>query len=88
MNEMTSSSIDTLSALQAVLDGLGTGEILRLTNSHCDRLFGVNEALAGRVANFARGHNCIVVWDDNGLTFRRQPLAATATVSPASEPRT
>jgi len=75
MNEPTVPPTDTLPALQASLDGLGAGQSLHLTNADCDRLFGVNDAFVARVANFARGHNCIVVWDAHGLTFRRQPRA-------------
>ncbi|MHB2205296.1 hypothetical protein [Methylobacterium sp. CM6257] len=85
MNEMTVLPTDTLPALQAALDGLGTGQALRLTGADCDRLFGVNDALVGRVANFARGHGCSVVWDDAGLTFRRQPRATGATTATAGE---
>lgn len=73
MNETTVPPTGTLPALQAFLDGLGTGQGLRLTNADCDRLFGVDDALLGRVRNFAQGHGCIVVWDDDGLTFCRQP---------------
>ena len=89
MNEPTIPPTDTLPALQASLDGLGTGQGLRLTNADCDRLFGVNDALMGRVRNFAHGHGCIVVWDDEGLTFCRQPHAAVrVTAPPAEESRT
>lgn len=42
---MTVLPTDTLSALQAVLDNLGTGQALRLTNTDCDGLFGVGDAL-------------------------------------------
>lgn len=76
MDEAEAQPTDTLPALQAVLDGLKEGQSLRLTNAECERLFGVNDALVGRVANFARGHNCIVFWGGTGLTFRRQPWAA------------
>ncbi|AWN44736.1 hypothetical protein [Methylobacterium durans] len=89
MNELTLLSTDSLPALQTVLDGLGTGQALRLTNTDCDRLFGVNDARMGRVRNFARGHNCIALWDDDGLTFCRQPPAAARwRPPPAGEPRT
>lgn len=76
MGETEAQPVDTLPALQAVLDGLADGQVLHLTNADCERLFGVNDALVGRVANFARGHNCIVFWGGTGLTFRRQPWAA------------
>lgn len=89
MNEMTIRHTDTLPALQASLDGLGTGQGLRLANADCDRLVGVNDALMGRVRNFAQGHNCILLWDDEGLTFCRQPHAAGRTTAlPTDEPRT
>ena len=75
MNEMTVQPTVTLPALQVSLDGLGAGQALRLTNADCDRLFGVDDALLGPVRNFALGHGCIVVWDEEGLTFCRQPHA-------------
>ncbi|MGU3467192.1 hypothetical protein ACLBXO_20280 [Methylobacterium sp. C33D] len=42
----------------------------------CDRLFGANDALTGRVAKVPRGHTGTVLWDGTGLTFRRRPRAA------------
>ena len=78
MDDTQAQPTDTLPGLQVILDSLGEGQSLHLTNAQCDRLFGVNDALVGRVANFARGHSCIVLWDGTGLTFRRQRRAAGA----------
>jgi len=61
MNETTVPPAGTLPAHQASLDGHGTCQGLRLTNADCDRLFGVDDALLGRVRNFAQNHGCIVV---------------------------
>ncbi len=78
MHGTTRAGLTTLPNLQTALDGLGTEQALRLTLDDCDRLFGVNDALVARVANFARGHGCAAIWDESGLLFRRLPPAGAA----------
>ncbi|MGU3664027.1 hypothetical protein ACLBX9_07560 [Methylobacterium sp. A49B] len=60
-NEAKAQPTEARPALQVALDGLVDGQSPRLTNAECDRLFGVNDALVGRVANCARGHQGIVL---------------------------
>ncbi len=78
MGDGSTFDIETLPRLQAILDGLGPGQAVSLPYKDCYRLFGIDNALAGRVANFARGHRCIVIWHAAGPTFRRLPPTADA----------
>jgi hypothetical protein len=61
----------SLPVLQLRLNRLGTDQSLSLGESEIERLFGKNDVAAARLRRFAKGHGCIVIHSDQGLTFRK-----------------
>ena len=62
----------TLPRLQSVLDRLREGQQLTLARTQADRLFGLNDAGAARLARFPKGHRCIVVHANECLVFEKK----------------
>lgn len=60
-----------LAGLQNRLDQLPVGQGLAISISDYRRLFGLNEVAAGRVANFAKGHGCVIDASPSLITFRK-----------------
>jgi hypothetical protein len=61
----------TLPELQAQLDALQEGDLFGVSDADCERLFGVNDVAVGRIANFAKGHDCVVGHTERGIYFRK-----------------
>jgi hypothetical protein len=61
----------TLPELQEQLNALNDGELFGVSEADCERLFGVNDVSVGRIANFARGHGCVVGHTEDGIYFRK-----------------
>jgi hypothetical protein len=61
----------TLPELQEQLNGLKEGELFGVSDADCERLFGLNDVAMGRIANFAKGHRCVVGHSERGIYFRK-----------------
>ncbi|WP_076861386.1 hypothetical protein [Bradyrhizobium mercantei] len=61
----------TLAELRARLDRLGDGAVLRISDRDYERLFGINEIAAAKVAQFARKHHCVSVPGAASVYFRK-----------------
>lgn len=73
----------TLPLLQHELDGLELGELFRLTREDMALLFGLNSAAVSRIANFANGHGCEVVFTAGDVVFRKTRKRKSASVKPS-----
>lgn len=67
--------------LEDRLERLRPGQTLRLGHADFVRLFGVNDAALGRLANFAKGHNCLTNWSRAGLSFEKNSPEQTSKTS-------
>lgn len=62
----------TLPLLQMQLDQLVPGQRLHLTMTQVERVFGLDDVAAGRIRNFADGHNCAFALSEAGVQFVKQ----------------
>lgn len=62
----------TLPSLQSTLNRLSEGQQLTLARKQADRLFGLNDVGAERMARFAGGHNCIVAHANECIVFEKK----------------
>ena len=60
-----------LAELGARLNHLDAGAVLRISEQDYERLFGINEVAAERVAQFAEMHHCVSVSGANAVYFRK-----------------
>jgi len=58
--------------LQDKLDCLAEGALLQIGAQDYERLFGTNDAAAGRLRNFARSHGCVASRCDGAILFRKK----------------
>ena len=65
----------TLPDIEMDIYALNPGETAELTRGDFTRLFGVNDAARGRLANFARLHNCAAMWNGETLILQKRPPA-------------
>ena len=61
----------TLAELRSRLNRLGSGAILRISESDYERLFGINEVAAAAVAEFAKRYHCVSIPGADALYFRK-----------------
>ena len=61
----------TLPLLQEALDDLSAWAEFRLPQGSMIELFGINDVATRRIARFARGHSCDILFGPNGVTFRK-----------------
>lgn len=71
----------TLPLIQIELDGLPLGCDFILAPDDTQRLFGVNNAAARRIANFAAGHGCRAIFRQKDLVFQKR-VQASAPIEP------
>ncbi|UGY12360.1 hypothetical protein HAP48_0027290 [Bradyrhizobium septentrionale] len=65
-------SIDfTLAELRSRLDRLDPGAVLRISEHDYERLFGINEVAAAKVAQFAGTNRCVSIPGADAVYFRR-----------------
>ncbi|HVX77499.1 MAG TPA: hypothetical protein VHB49_15305 [Bradyrhizobium sp.] len=57
--------------LEEKLDSLAEGALFQISHQDYERLFGINDAAAARLRNFAKGHACAVSHADHGILFRK-----------------
>ena len=62
----------TLPGLEAKLDVLADGALLRISARDYRRLFGTNDAAAACLRNFARGHACVANHASGAILFRKK----------------
>lgn len=65
----------TLPALQTRLDSLHIAQSLTLANRQIEKLFGFNDVAIERMRRFARGHDCVVSYSDDCVTFLKGPAS-------------
>ncbi|MBR1163710.1 MULTISPECIES: hypothetical protein [Bradyrhizobium] len=70
----------TLAELRFRLDRLGAGAVLRISDRDYERLFGINEVAAAKVAQFARKHHCVSVPGEGSVYFRKSNSDAYGSV--------
>ncbi|MCC8978327.1 hypothetical protein [Bradyrhizobium acaciae] len=66
----------TLVELRSRLDRLGAGGVLSISDHDYERLFGINEVAAAKVAQFARKHRCVAVPGEASVYFRKSKFDA------------
>ena len=62
----------TLPELEHNLDALTEGDLLQITRTDYERLFGLNDAARGRLRNFASSHACVASFADEAVLFRKR----------------
>lgn len=65
--------------LEHRLERLKPEQAYRLRHADFVRLFGMNDAALGRLANFAKGHDCLTSWSSAGLSFEKGSPAPSKT---------
>lgn len=63
----------TLPLLEQVLEELRSGETIALARKQIEQLFGVNDTGAGRLARFAKAHDCMIAHADSCVVFEKRP---------------
>ena len=64
----------TVAGLQRLLNSIAVGDQLTVSLAEIRRLFGTDDAGAGRLAHFARGHGCSLAPSPTQVIFNKTTL--------------